>query len=96
MKAVTPNRDIPFEEDSRFDLTVFFKEVVGVTKTRKTPLETVRFVANREQTPYIETKPVHSSQMVLERNEEDGTVLFQCKVVLNFEFYALMLSYGPA
>lgn len=32
--------------------------------------------------------------MVLERNEEDGSVLFQCRVVLNFEFYALMLSYG--
>ena len=34
--------------------------------------------------------------MVLERNEDDGSVLFQCKVVLNFEFYALMLSYGPS
>lgn len=32
--------------------------------------------------------------MILERNEEDGSVLFQCKVVLNFEFYAQMLSYG--
>ncbi len=95
MKAVIPNLDIPFEEDKHFSPTTFFKDVIGVTKTRKTPLEAVRFIANSEQAPYIETKPVHSSQMVLERNEDDGSVLFQCKVVLNFEFYALMLSYGP-
>lgn len=95
MKSIEPTKEIPFQEDSHFDPSTFFKDVIGVTKTRKTPLETVRFIANSEQAPYIETKPVHSSQMVLERNDEDGTVLFQCKVVLNFEFYALMLSYGP-
>ena len=95
MKSIEPNKETPFQEDSHFDPSTFFKDVIGVTKTRKTPLETVRFIANSEQAPYIETKPVHSSQMVLERNDEDGTVLFQCKVVLNFEFYALMLSYGP-
>lgn len=95
MKSIEPNKETPFQEDSHFDPSTFFKDVVGVTKTRQTPLETVRFIANSEQAPYIETKPVHSSQMVLERNDEDGTVLFQCKVVLNFEFYALMLSYGP-
>lgn len=95
MKEIVPANDIPFEQDKHFNPATFFDDVIGVTKTRKTPLETVRFIANSEQAPYIETKPVHSSQMVLERNEEEGTVLFQCKVVLNFEFYALMLSYGP-
>lgn len=95
MKEIVPANDIPFEQDKHFNPATFFDDVIGVTKTRKTPLETVRFIANSEQAPYIETKPVHSSQMILERNEEEGTVLFQCKVVLNFEFYALMLSYGP-
>ena len=95
MKSIEPNKEVDFQEDSLFDPSTFFKDVIGVTKTRKTPLETVRFIANSDQAPYIETKPVHSSQMVLERNDEDGTVLFQCKVVLNFEFFALMLSYGP-
>lgn len=94
MKSVSPNKDVSFQEDQRFVPSVFFKDVIGVTKTRNTPLETVRFIASSEQAPYIETKPVHSSQMILERNEEDGSVLFQCKVVLNFEFYAQMLSYG--
>lgn len=95
MKEIVPANDIPFEQDKHFNPATFFDDVIGVTKSRKTPLETVRFIANSEQAPYIETKPVHSSQMVLERNEDEGTVLFQCKVVLNFEFYALMLSYGP-
>lgn len=94
MKEIVPANDIPFEQDKHFNPATFFDDVIGVTKSRKTPLEIVRFIANSEQAPYIETKPVHSSQMVLERNEDEGTVLFQCKVVLNFEFYALMLSYG--
>lgn len=95
MKSIGPNKEVVFQDDSHFDPSTFFNDVIRVTKTRKTLLETVRFIANSEQAPYIETKPVHSSQIVLERNEEDGTVVFQCKVVLNFEFYALMLSYGP-
>lgn len=94
MKSVSP-ADVPFEEDPHFDPSTFFKDIVGVTKSRKMPLATVRFVAGREQAPYIETKPVHPSQMVLERNEDEGTVVFQVHVVLNYEFYALMLSFGP-
>lgn len=95
MKWITPNYEIPFEENKKFVPSNFFKDVIGVTKSRRTPLVTVRFVANNEQAPYIETKPIHSSQMILERNEDDGSVLFQVRVVLNFEFYALMCSFGP-
>lgn len=78
----------------RFNPQTYFKDVVGVTKTRQTPLATVRFEADGEQAPYIETKPLHASQMVLERDEDTGKVIFQVEVLLNPEFYALMLSYG--
>lgn len=69
------------------------QNVIGVTKHSGTPLSVVRFSASAEQTPYIETKPLHTSQMVVERNEETGEVIFQIEVVLNFEFYSQMLSY---
>lgn len=57
-------------------------------------MSVVRFSASAEQSPYIETKPLHTSQMVVERNEETGEVIFQIEVILNFEFYSQMLSYG--
>jgi predicted DNA-binding transcriptional regulator YafY len=43
----------------------------------------------------VETKPLHASQMVLERDEDTGKVIFEIKVVLNVEFYAQILSFGP-
>jgi predicted DNA-binding transcriptional regulator YafY len=33
--------------------------------------------------------------MVLERDEDTGKVIFEIKVVLNMEFYAQILSFGP-
>lgn len=41
------------------------------------------------------TKPLHPSQQLLERNNEDGSCIFQIKVVLNFELYSVLMSYGP-
>ena len=78
-----------------FDAATFFNDVVGVTKNHKTPLATVRFQANAAHAPYIETKPLHASQMVVERKEEEGSVVFQIEVVLNAELYAQLLSFGP-
>ena len=43
--------------------------------------------------PFIETKPLHGSQRVLNR-EEDGTVI-QIEVLLNHEIVQLLQSYGP-
>ena len=43
--------------------------------------------------PYIETKPVHSSQMVVER-KEDGSAIFQITVCHNYELEKVMLEFG--
>ena len=95
IKGVEPNDNEMFTEKKGFDSSTFFKDVIGVTKTRKTPLATVRFEADKDQAPYVETKPLHPSQMVLERDEDTGKVIFEIKVVLNMEFYAQILTFGP-
>lgn len=53
----------------------------------------VKFLASPSEAPYIETKPVHSSQTVLRRNP-DGTVLFQLEVIPNFELEQALLDFG--
>ena len=95
IKGIEPNDNEMFTEKKGFDSSTFFKDVIGVTKTRKTPLATVRFEADKDQAPYAETKPLHPSQMILERDEDTGKVIFEIKVVLNMEFYAQILSFGP-
>lgn len=53
----------------------------------------MRFWAGREQVPYIETKPLHKSQFVVQRNE-DGSAVFQIEVVLNYELEKDLLGFG--
>jgi len=69
--------------------------MLGVTKIPgKNDREiTVRFWANARNAPYIETKPIHNSQMVVERME-DGSAIFQIKVCHNYELEKVMLEFA--
>lgn len=84
-----------FIEDPTFDPETYFKDMIGVTKIpgimdRETE---VRFWADAKQVPYIETKPLHSSQMVVERNE-DGSAIFQITVCENYELEKSLIEFG--
>ena len=50
--------------------------------------------ANAEQSRYIKTKPLHSSQCILSENPTDGSCIFCIDVVINFEMYSVFMSYG--
>lgn len=80
-------------KDDKFDPQTWFDNVVGVTKSMNDKPQTIWFRAKPEQVPYIETKPLHSSQMVVERGE-DGSAIFQIEVILNYEIEKDLLAYG--
>ena len=80
-----------YEEDENFDPDTWFNDFVGVTKGAGCKAN-VKFLASPSEAPYIETKPVHSSQTVLRRNP-DGTVLFQLEVIPNFELEQALLDF---
>lgn len=86
--------DIPYRDNPAFDSLHFFDDVIGVSKNIGNKPKTVTFWATSEQSKYILTKPVHHSQQLLSRND-DGSCIFSISVVLNFEFYSVMMSYGP-
>lgn len=85
--------DAKFIEDKRFDPKTWFDNVIGVTKSESDQPQKVWIKALPEQVPYIETKPLHSSQMVVERSE-DGSAIFQIEVVLNYELERDLLAFG--
>lgn len=85
-----------FIDDPKFNPETYFKDMIGVTKIPGTmDRETVvRFWAEAKQVPYIETKPLHRSQMVVERNEEDGSAIFQMTVCQNYELEKAIIEFG--
>ena len=86
--------DIPFRENPEFDSEHFFDDVIGVSKNIHERAERVKFWANAEQSRYIKTKPLHSSQCILSENPTDGSCIFCIDVVINFEMYSVFMSYG--
>ena len=54
--------------------------------------ETVRFWVNKENAPYVQTKPFHKSQQLIEA-QEDGSMVFEIKVVINQELQREFFGY---
>lgn len=94
IKNIIPAKsDEKYIKDSGFDPKTYFDDMVGVTKNPTDKKAIVRFSANPLNSPYIETKPIHGSQMVVERRE-DGSTIFQIEVVINYELERELISYG--
>lgn len=86
--------DIPFKDNPEFDSEHFFDDVIGVSKNIHNTPRTIKFWASEEQSKYIKTKPLHHSQRLIKQNE-DGSCIFKISVVINFELYSVLMSYGP-
>ncbi|MDE6813012.1 MAG: WYL domain-containing protein, partial [Duncaniella sp.] len=54
----------------------------------------VRIIADNSQASYILTKPLHSSQRLIEKNRTDGSMTFELDVVINPELITQLLGFG--
>lgn len=70
----------------------FYKDVVGVTVSPTQRVSQVILFITNQHAPYVETKPLHHSQQILERNENG--ILIQLKVQLNFELEKEIMGFG--
>ncbi len=73
-----------FIENNLFDTETFFDDVVGVTKNVGMKAEKVRFWVDKQNAPYVNTKPIHKSQKLVE-TYHDGSMEFEIEVVINQE-----------
>lgn len=80
------NNDINFEE--------YFEDVVGVTVSNNTEPSTVSLKVSPSLYPYIESKPIHGSQRVMEKS--DAHTLIELTVQINYEFISQIFSYGES
>lgn len=89
-----PCPGIPFQENPDFG-DDYFDDVVGVTKHNGLEKATVKFVADNRHASYILTKPIHSSQKLISKNKEDGSMTFELTdILLNNELYKAFLGFG--
>jgi len=82
----------PYQDNDSIDFTHYFDDVVGVTVNKQEPLERVVLSVANSLLPYIETKPLHSTQKIIFRGEESTEIAID--VIPNYELKSLILSHG--
>jgi predicted DNA-binding transcriptional regulator YafY len=83
---------VRFKKNETIDFNEFLEEVVGVT-VKDIPVEKVVLKISNELWPYLETKPLHSTQTRINKGERDFVTAF-IKVRPNYELQSLLLSHG--
>ena len=79
-------------ENNLIDLTTYYSDVIGVTKSPGQKDCEVIFQVDHANAPYVITKPLHHTQQLLSKNG-DGLV-FSIKVILNNELEKELLGFG--
>jgi len=89
---ITPLPDELFRLNPTFIPHTYFKDIVGVTRNEADTPTHILFIANHLQAPYIKTKPIHASQLIVEETNEGTT--FSIDVIPNFELERELLGFG--
>ena len=93
IQSVAMDKEHPFKKCVDFDPEHFFDDTIGVTKGIHDKARRVVIKIDRQQAPYVESKPFHKSQKV-EQRFRDGSIQLSLKVVINNELERLILGYG--
>lgn len=79
--------------DLQIDGDMYYKDVVGVTVSN-TRAQRIQFWIDKQNAPYVITKPFHRTQRIIEERE-DG-IIFNILVKPNFELERLILGFGDS
>jgi predicted DNA-binding transcriptional regulator YafY len=79
--------------DEEFDAEKHFKNVIGVTVNSGLQPKRIELLIDRVNAPYVITKPLHSTQRLIE-TREDGSIIIHLLLIENYEFERLLLGFG--
>lgn len=74
------------------DFEHYFDNIVGVTDYTNRPVEHVEIWVAASELPYILSKPLHHTQMIV--SQDDKGAIISIDVKLNYELEQTILSYG--
>ncbi|ATL47183.1 WYL domain-containing protein [Chitinophaga caeni] len=91
LQNVSFSENMPYLEPTT-NFNDYYKNVVGVTVSPTIRPSKVQLWISAQHAPYIETKPLHPSQVILEQ-DENGMVI-QLEVQINYELEKEILGFG--
>ena len=74
------------------DIASYYNDVIGVTKTTGQKPSTIVMKIDKANAPYVKTKPLHHSQLILKEDAEG--MIFSISVVWNFELEREIIGFG--
>lgn len=77
-----------------FNAETFFKDIIGVTVMKEVPVERIILKVAAETAPYLITKPLHQSQVILKTSDE--FTFFEYRAKINYELIAELRRLGAA
>lgn len=80
-------------EIKNFDADEYYKNTYGVTVLGDKGLIKIEMEIDKSNAPYVLTKPIHHSQQLLQKNEDDS-ILISLYVHHNYEIERLILGFG--
>lgn len=92
MQALRSDPEQTYRPNPDLNPDHYYQHTIGVSVGLKRP-RIVRVWVNAQHAPYVETKPLHPSQQVLERRD-DGSVVIGLTVQHNFELERDLLAFG--
>lgn len=84
---------ISYLENTEIDFSRYFDDIIGVTKMGYRP-QFIRLFVNKDNAPYVITKPLHTTQTVEE--EQDDGIVISIHVIPNFELEKEILGFGES
>lgn len=94
IQKIKYNLQIDYKKDD-FNGDEYYRNTIGVTVLNDDSLQIIRLKMDRINAPYVITKPFHHSQNIIEK-WEDGSIVFEVKVHMNYEFERLILGFGES
>lgn len=83
----------PYIPNDHINPNEYYRDVIGVTVSRNLRPCNVKLLVDHLNAPYVETKPLHHSQQILERTEQG--IIISLKVQINYELEREILGFGP-
>ena len=88
--------DEPFTLPKKFDPEEYFKNFFAVIVGNDQPTQDVLIRVVNDQTKYLDTLPLHSSQQKIEEKSDDTHTVYRYRLVPTFDFKQELLRLGPS
>lgn len=92
MLTVNITPDVAYVANPGIDPEMYYRDVIGVSVSKQMRVTQVKLFVHHLHAPYVETKPLHHSQQVLERTAKGIVILL--RVQLNYELEKEILGFG--